>query len=146
MSLLARSNHECETIRQGLWVFLEQKRGKFPRLFFLSNEELIDIFGKGADLVDSMVSGESKGFIGNLFEGAEKVRFEQLSQEVTHMISKDGEEVQLVQHVPTKRLSVDAWLGDFERTMVLTVKDYFFKAFEHQGKQDFVEWVHSWPG
>lgn len=112
----------------------------------MSNEELIEIFGKGADLVDSMVSGESKGFIGNLFEGAEKVRFEQLSQEVTHMISKDGEEVQLVQNVATKRLSVDVWLGDFERAMVLTVKDRFFRAFEHQGKQDLVEWVHSWPG
>jgi hypothetical protein len=34
-------------IRSGLGGFLERKRGKFPRLFFLSNEELVDIFGKG---------------------------------------------------------------------------------------------------
>lgn len=82
----------------------------------------------------------------NLFEGVDIVRFDQLSQEVTHMVSKDGEEVQLVRKVPTKGASVDAWLGDFERTMVLTGKENFFKAFEHQGKQDFEEWIRSWPG
>jgi hypothetical protein len=59
----------------------------------LSNEELVDIFGKGSDLVDAMLSGESKGFISNLFEGVENVQFEELSQELTHMISKEGEEV-----------------------------------------------------
>ena len=82
-------------------------------------------------MVSSMVSSESKGFISNLFEGVDRVQFAELSQEVTHMVSKDGEEVFLVQKVPTKRATVDVWLGDFERTMVLTVKDYFFKAFEH---------------
>jgi hypothetical protein len=42
-----KCNGDCEHIRGGLMEFLERKRGKFPRLFFLSNEELIDIFGKG---------------------------------------------------------------------------------------------------
>jgi hypothetical protein len=42
-----KNNQDCEIIRSGLTDYLEKKRGKFPRLFFLSNEELIDIFGKG---------------------------------------------------------------------------------------------------
>jgi hypothetical protein len=49
---------------------LERKRGKFPRLFFLSNEELIDIFGLGNDLVEMIIEGEaSSAFITSLFEG-----------------------------------------------------------------------------
>lgn len=71
LNLLIKSNQDCELIRAGLKVFLEKKRGKFPRLYFLSNEELIDIFGRGAELVDSMISGESKTFITNLFEGVD---------------------------------------------------------------------------
>jgi len=51
-----KNNQECEIIRNGLMDFLEKRRGKFPRLFFLSNEELIEIFGKGVELVESIVS------------------------------------------------------------------------------------------
>lgn len=99
---LAKSNSDCEQIRSGLMEYLERKRGQFARLFFLSNEELIDIFGKGADLVESMLEEGSKGFITNLFEGIDSVRFHELSQDLTHMIAKDGEEVHLVREVLTR--------------------------------------------
>lgn len=56
LTLLMKNNQECEIIRNGLMDFLEKRRGKFPRLFFLSNEELIEIFGKGVELVESIVS------------------------------------------------------------------------------------------
>lgn len=78
-SSLAKSNLDCEQIRSGLMEYLERKRGQFARLFFLSNEELIDIFGKGTDLVESMLEEGSKGFITNLFEGIDSVRFHEAS-------------------------------------------------------------------
>ena len=59
LTVLVKGNQDCEVIRKSLAGFLEKKRGKFPRLFFLSNEELIDIFGKGSSLVASMVGGEN---------------------------------------------------------------------------------------
>jgi hypothetical protein len=37
--------------------FLVKKRASFPRLFFLSNEELIDIFGRSDDLIDMLMEG-----------------------------------------------------------------------------------------
>lgn len=70
-----KANQDSDTIKAGLTEFLEKKRGKFPRLFFLSNEELIDIFGKGPDLIDSIIEDESKSFINNIFEGIDLVRF-----------------------------------------------------------------------
>ena len=70
--VLVKNNQDCEVIRAGLMDFLEKKRGKFPRLFFLSNEELVDIFGKGTLLVESVLEGESStAFITNLFEGVD---------------------------------------------------------------------------
>jgi dynein heavy chain len=96
--------------------FLEKKRGKFPRLFFLSNEELIEIFGKGNMLVQSMREDESKSFIGNIFEGVDKVIFGS-NEELSHMVSKDGEEVHLFKEVLTRNIAVDKWLLRFEDLM-----------------------------
>ena len=72
---LMKHNSDCDHIRQGLMEFLEKKRGKFPRLFFLSNEELIDIFGKGPMLVESIIENPSRSFIQNIFEGIDQVVF-----------------------------------------------------------------------
>lgn len=103
MSTLAKSNADCEQIRSGLMEYLERKRGQFARLFFLSNEELIDIFGKGSDLVESMMEeGSQKGFISTIFEGIDQVRFHELSLDLSHIISKDGEVVHLVREVMTR--------------------------------------------
>ena len=117
-----KNNQECEIIRSGLMDFLEKRRGKFPRLFFLSNEELIDIFGKGVELVESIVTeGASQGFVTNLFEGIDCLVFHELSYDVSHMRSKDGEQLHLKQEVATRRTTVDGWLKQLEASMVLTV-------------------------
>ena len=127
---MSRSNGECATIHAGLRQFLERKRSTFPRLYFLSNEELIDIFGKGAELVNCMISGESMGFISNLFEGVSELVFREPDQHVTHMISRDGERVELVRDVMTKghttAIAVDVWLHGFEGYMKQTIQDHLF--------------------
>lgn len=88
---------DCESIRNGLMDFLEKKRVRFPRLFFLSNEELIEIFGQGPNLVESILEGTSStAFISNLFEGVDHVTFRETAEDITHMFSKDGEEVGLI--------------------------------------------------
>jgi dynein heavy chain len=125
-----KNNQDCDIIRNGLLDFLERRRGKFPRLFFLSNEELIDIFGKGASLVESMIEGDTKGFITNLFEGVDSVRFHEQSQDITHMLSKEGEEVHLVKEVLTRNMNVDSWLKSFQNYMVMTIQDALFLTFE----------------
>lgn len=146
LAMLMKNNAECDHIRSGLMTFLEKKRGKFPRLFFLSNEELIDIFGKGPMLVDFLLEDESKSFIGNIFEGIDRVRFSEGQQDLTHIISKDGEEVHLFREVITKHTPVDSWLKYLEVRMKESVKDALFNTFEQMDLQEFEEWVASWPG
>jgi hypothetical protein len=105
-----KNNIECEIIRNGLIAFLERKRGKFPRLFFLSNEELVDIFGKGVELIEEMIDGDNQGFISTLYEGIDIVKFHPVSFDLTHMRSKEGEEVHLVREVGCRHATVDMWL------------------------------------
>jgi dynein heavy chain len=47
---LAKHNSTLDKIQKSLEDYLETKRHEFPRFYFLSNEELIDILANAADL------------------------------------------------------------------------------------------------
>jgi len=63
LAQLKKANNDSDSVREGLTAFLEQKREAFPRLYFLSNEELIDIFGRADDLIDELIYGTRAAFI-----------------------------------------------------------------------------------
>jgi len=49
LHLLNELNHKFEQIQKNLNQFLEAKRGQFPRFYFLSNEDLLEIIGQSKD-------------------------------------------------------------------------------------------------
>jgi hypothetical protein len=57
LASLGKANADSETARTAMGEFLLGKRDTFPRLYFLSNEELIDIYGRADDLIDLIISG-----------------------------------------------------------------------------------------
>ena len=93
LQLLKKMNIDSDQIRAGLNVFLEQKRDSFPRLFFISNEELIDLFGKADKIIDQLARGIPQAFLSQLFEGIEKLKVETSSKRLVGMASKMGEVV-----------------------------------------------------
>jgi dynein heavy chain len=147
LTLLVKNNQECGGIRVGLMGLLERRRGKFPRLFFLSNEELIELFGAGPELVESILEGEaSASFVTSLFEGIESLSFHEVTSAITHIHSRDGEKLLLAREAVTRGLQVDTWLRGLEASMVLTAKDSVFRAFAEMGTQEVADWVSTWPG
>jgi dynein heavy chain, axonemal len=145
LALLQKANRECEFIRVALRSYLEKKRGQFPRLFFLSNEELIDIFGKGNDLVKTMLNGDNQAFVTTLFEGVHRMVFNKQTHTITHMKSKEGEVVKLGREIKTNT-NIDNWLMSFEAEMINCNKDYFFHAYRTQGDSSIEDWIMSNPG
>jgi hypothetical protein len=134
-------------VRAGLVTLLEKKRGHFPRLFFLSNEELIEIVGQGPGLVEAIIDGEaSTAFITNLFEGVDTLTFAEASNAITRVFSKEGEELILTTDVQTKGRQADGWLKGLEAAMSHTIKDAVFRAFAGMGNEDVEEWAAAWPG
>ena len=110
--MLQKMIADCDSIGKGLGEFLEFKREKFPRLYFLSNEEIVEIFG-----IDKLIEA-SKGakdasrrtFISNLFEGVETLKFRNNDFAVSGLRSKDGEEFQLIRAVQIENNPPDVWL------------------------------------
>ena len=63
LAQLRKLNTDADLVRSGLAQFLEQKRDFFPRLYFISNEELIDVFGRSDHLIDALIAGLPQNFI-----------------------------------------------------------------------------------
>ena len=63
LALLTDLNKKFEQIQKNLNQFLEAKRGQFPRFYFLSNEDLLEIIGQSKDPKPILQH------IGKMFEG-----------------------------------------------------------------------------
>ena len=49
IATLQELNKKLEQIQKNLNQFLEAKRGQFPRFYFLSNDDLLEIIGQAKD-------------------------------------------------------------------------------------------------
>ncbi|CDW77756.1 dynein heavy chain axonemal [Stylonychia lemnae] len=143
---LQRFNNECEGIISGLNQFLESKREKFPRLYFLSNEEMIEIFGKARDTRKSTnLKVQSPAFLIKLFDGIDLVTINR-DGEISEIISKENEVVKLIKKVNSFDCTPEKWLFDLERGMKNSMKLNLYLAYNTFEKQKLEEWLSHWPG
>lgn len=76
-------NNTLEQVENALNDYMEEKRGKFPRFYFLSNDELIDI------LANSNNFGIIQQHLKTLFDNIVKVDFVEDSIEAINSSEKE---------------------------------------------------------
>lgn len=129
-----KDNESLEKVQKALEDYLETKRQEFPRFFFLSNDELLEILSQAKE------PQRIQPHLRKCFENINKLEFE--SNIVAAMISAEGERVEL------KNLKaqgpVETWLRDLEKNMQETLKAKMEKAIEALNRDDAPpkkEWV-----
>ncbi|KAI8425212.1 hypothetical protein MSG28_007028, partial [Choristoneura fumiferana] len=134
---LMKNLNLCE---KALNDYLETKRLAYPRFYFVSS----------ADLLDILSNGNNPPAVGRhltkLYDNLAKLVFPKGSKHAFEMISKENEE-----HVPFKAPccdcsgKVELWLNRVTDCMRYTLRDIFEHAVISYEDKPRDEWVFDWP-
>lgn len=145
---------QLDRLDHALCAYLDSKRSQFARLYFTSNEELIELLGqmRGEDFL--------KHFIGKLFEGVRGLLFADggasrpglEGARLTGIEGAAGEQVRLLEPVEISP-QPEVWLKKFEhavkRALYLltqsTVMDHYAKI-SGESTVGGLPWISQWPG
>jgi dynein heavy chain, axonemal len=132
---------KLEEVQKGLNQYLESKRGLFPRFFFLSDPELLEI------LSETKEPTKVQPFLKKCFEAIEKLEFDD-ERKIHAMFSSEGERVPYVKIIDpvAAKGNVEEWLRPVEEVMIKSVKDVIDKSNLDYSKpgQEREKWVTQW--
>eukprot|EP00698_Gefionella_okellyi_P008565 TRINITY_DN2129_c0_g1_i1.p1 TRINITY_DN2129_c0_g1~~TRINITY_DN2129_c0_g1_i1.p1 ORF type:complete len:4495 (+),score=1467.97 TRINITY_DN2129_c0_g1_i1:46-13530(+) len=115
-TLLAPLQESLEICQKSLSGYLEAKRGIFPRFFFVSDAQLLEILGQGSN------PHTIQPHLSSIFDAIAQVEFSKVQRtEILAMYSKEGEHVKLETLVRAEG-NIEDWLNKLKAEMVRTVK------------------------
>lgn len=123
LKILNHMNESLEQIQRALEMYLETKRHIFPRFYFISNDDLLEI------LASSKNPDGVQVHLKKLFDNLNKIKIEKINTqtgktEAAGMYSDDGEYIEFVKPVVLDG-PVEKWLLNLESAMRLVLKTKF---------------------
>ncbi|XP_071447818.1 dynein beta chain, ciliary [Hetaerina americana] len=125
----------CE---KALAQYLETKRLAFPRFYFVSSADLLDILSNGnqPELVTRHLT--------KLFDSMAKLRFAHEIKVAVGMLAKDGEFVEF-DNTCNCGGPVEVWLNNLQDTMRSTIRYYFAEGCMSYEEKPREQWLFDYP-
>jgi dynein heavy chain, axonemal len=139
------NNEALESIQKSLEQYLETKRMAFPRFYFLSNDELLEIMSQTRD------PHAVQPHMSKCFDAIKRIKFGEgrHGHDILGYLDPSGEYVPLTDPVKAEG-PVEAWLLQFEKGMRGTLYDLCKNAYTsypstEQASIHRKDWLWSYP-
>ncbi|RYE84078.1 MAG: hypothetical protein EOO65_02865, partial [Methanosarcinales archaeon] len=142
---LEEMDAKLEQIQKALDQYLESKRQQFPRFYFLSNDDLLEILGQSRD------PAQVQKHIKKCFEGIQVMQLLEpntagnRTYEAHGMVSPDGERVPFERKVIVDG-PVELWLVEVERCMRWALQKILMVCLPAARGKDKAKWIKDFPG
>jgi dynein heavy chain len=124
---------DLDKCQKSLSNYLESKQMSFPRFYFISNDDLLQILG----------SADPKAiqqFLLSLFDNCKKVIFGKGDKQMVGMVSDEGEEYEF--EAPVKPDGpVEVWMNKVDDEMKSTLLLITKRAVFHYAKSERIDWI-----
>jgi len=138
------NNMALDSIQKSLEEYLETKRMAFPRFYFLSNDELLEILSQTRD------PHAVQPHVGKCFDSIKRVKFGEGKKkaDILGFLDPGGEYVALSEETKAQG-PVESWLLSFEKGMRTCLYDYAKHAYTKypatdQGAINRHEWLWAY--
>ncbi|XP_059157269.1 dynein axonemal heavy chain 6-like [Physella acuta] len=142
LDTLQMCNANLDKVQRCLEDYLETKRFVFPRFYFLSNDELLDILAQSKD------PNAVQPHLGKCFGNIKQLDIQFLPRQpptVKSIISFERETISMPRNVRA-RGAVEQWLGIVEAGMFETVKKHLKIGLSAWQTSTLKDWVLKHPG
>lgn len=144
---LIDANAKLEQIQKGLNDYLETKRLAFPRFFFLSNDELLEILAETKDPL------RVQPHLKKCFDGIAKLEF-QTNLDITACFDPKNEKLLFpYEKVGHRKINpndsggnVEKWLIEVESMMKKSLAYAIDSSMRDYLSSDRIDWVQRWQG
>jgi dynein heavy chain len=136
---LKDANNNLENVEKGLNDYMEKKRAIFPRFYFISNAQFLEILSQTKDIK------KVKDNVNKIFEPIDSITLKD-DMYITAILSRFGEKLDLCEPVTIHGQNVEQWMKKLEGQMFKTVHHYMSLSVEDYLKNPRKEWVKHHPG
>lgn len=136
---LREANMNLENVEKGLNQYMEAKRAIFPRFYFISNAQFLEILSQTKDVM------KVKDNVNKIFEPIDHIQLVE-NQYIAAIYSRLDEELKFEKNLRVVDVNVEAWMLNLEKETFTTVRRYMENSVKDYEEKPRQEWVKYHPG